>query len=83
MLKAGVGAALLPSAATYARKWKRETIWVVNPAWENAWYEALDPKFDLRKYRGEWAIYDIRAELSLTKWDPEKQKNEPPGSVLI
>lgn len=40
MLKGATACMALPSALTYARAWKRtETLWVVNPEWENAPFE--------------------------------------------
>lgn len=40
MLKAGVAAAVLPIATTYARTWRRtEALWVPNPNWVTAEYQ--------------------------------------------
>lgn len=48
ILKAGIAAAILPAATTYARKWKPTNtgIWITNPEWENAPYE-----FDFHYYK--------------------------------
>jgi len=65
MLKAGVACAVLPSALTYARTWKRtKTIWVmipdemqpwpINPKWERA---AMAVRFAL--HEGCWRPVEL------------------------
>jgi hypothetical protein len=71
LAKAAAGFAILPSAVTYARTWKRTSdLWIPNPEWKNAPYESswlsLIP-------RGKFPVGAVGAGLTarVLRWSSE------------
>ena len=70
ILKAGVAAAVLPAATTYARsKWIKPSVtsnlWIPNPAYETAEYEVFLTHRYL--YAESWEYTKL---LGVVKWEP-------------